>query len=99
MAKLSLRQRAIDDLNEIWKYTAEKWSEKQADKYYAMLALACRQLAENPGARKSYERISEKLLGLRIGRHIIFYQEISGNEIEIIRILHARMDLKSRLDA
>ena len=35
MAKVVLRQEAIDDLNDIWDYTFEKWSEKQADKYYA----------------------------------------------------------------
>jgi toxin ParE1/3/4 len=32
MAKVILRQKAIDDLNNIWDYTFEKWSEKQANK-------------------------------------------------------------------
>lgn len=32
MAKVVLRQEAIDDLNSIWNYTFEKWSEKQANK-------------------------------------------------------------------
>lgn len=31
MAKVTLRQKAIDDLNDIWDYTFEQWSEKQAD--------------------------------------------------------------------
>jgi toxin ParE1/3/4 len=34
MAKVVFRQEAINDLNNIWKYTYEKWSENQADKYY-----------------------------------------------------------------
>jgi toxin ParE1/3/4 len=33
MAKVILRQEAIDDLNDIWDYTFEEWSEVQADKY------------------------------------------------------------------
>jgi toxin ParE1/3/4 len=33
MAKVILRKKAIDDLNDIWDYTFEKWSAKQADKY------------------------------------------------------------------
>lgn len=37
MAKVILRQEAIDDLNNIWDYTFEKWSENQADKYYATI--------------------------------------------------------------
>jgi toxin ParE1/3/4 len=30
MAKIIFRQQAIDDLNAIWVYTRDKWSEKQA---------------------------------------------------------------------
>jgi hypothetical protein len=37
VAKVILRQKAIDDLNEIWAYTFENWSEKQADRYYSTL--------------------------------------------------------------
>ena len=32
MANVALRQKAIDDLNDIWDYTYKMWSEKQADK-------------------------------------------------------------------
>ena len=34
MAEIIFRQEAIDDLNKIWEYTFEKWSESQADKYW-----------------------------------------------------------------
>ena len=45
MAKVILRQEAIDDLNDLWIYTFDKWSEKQADKYYTALEFACTQTA------------------------------------------------------
>lgn len=98
MAKVILRQEAIDDLNDIWTYTFEEWSEKQADKYYASLEFACLQIGQNPGLGKEYQGISNNLLGLRTGRHIIFYQVLNEQEIEIIRILHERMDLTNRLN-
>ena len=98
MAKVVLRQEAINDLNNIWFYTFEKWSEKQADKYYSNLEFACQQIGENPELGKVYEGIKSSLLGLRTGKHIIFYQILSEKEIEIIRILHERMDLKNRID-
>ena len=98
MAKVALRQRAIDDLNNIWLYTFEEWSEKQADKYYATLEFTCMQIGENPQLGREYKEISHNLLGLRTGKHIIFYQVISKDEIEIIRILHEQMDLKNRLN-
>lgn len=40
MAKLILRQEAINDLTGIWEYTVERWSENQANKYYEAIKLA-----------------------------------------------------------
>jgi len=97
MSKVILRQEAIDDLNNIWDYTFEKWSEKQADKYYAIIKMACNWIGENPDIGKEYKGIRRNLLGLKSEKHIIFYQQISSDRIEIIRILHERMDLKNRL--
>lgn len=97
MAKVILQQEAIDDMNDIWIYTFEEWLEKQADKYYATLEFACTQIGKKPELGEGYERINSNLPGLRTGKHIIFYQVINKQEIEIIRILHERMDLKSRL--
>ena len=71
MAKVTLRQEAINDLNEIWEYTFFKWSEKQADKYYALLEFTIIQLGENPDLGKKYEQIDRNLLGLKTGRHIL----------------------------
>lgn len=98
MAKVILRQEAIDDLDDIWAYTFEEWSERQADKYYATLEFACTQIGKNPELGIEYEGMNRSVLGLRAGRHIIFYQIITKDEIEIIRILHERMDLKNRLN-
>lgn len=97
MAKVILRQEAIDDLNDIWNYTLEEWSEAQADKYYATIEFACTQIGINPDLGKKFEEIDKNLLGLRTGKHIIFYQIINKDEVEVIRILHERMDLKNRL--
>ena len=97
MAKVILRQEAINDLNNIWDYTFEKWSETQADKYYEMLKLSCFEIGKNPEIGKEYNVIDKNLLGLHAGRHIIFYRLIDKYEIQVIRILHDRMDLKSRL--
>ena len=97
MVKIVLRQEAIDDLNDIWDYTFKKWSEKQADKYYATVKRACNGIGENPNIGKEYDEINKNLLGLKSGKHIIFYKQISSYRIEIIRILHEQMDLKNRI--
>lgn len=46
MAKIILKQEAIDDLNNICEYTFVKWSESQADKYYSMLNLSCKEIGK-----------------------------------------------------
>lgn len=97
MAKVILRQKAIDDLNDIWDYTFEKWSVKQADKYYAIIKIACKGIGENPEVGKEYDGINTNLLGLKCEKHIIFYKQISNDRIAVIRILHERMDLKKRI--
>ncbi len=34
MAKYTLTNKAVKDLSEIWNYTFDQWSERQADFYY-----------------------------------------------------------------
>jgi toxin ParE1/3/4 len=97
MAKFSFTNRALDDLIEIWDYTVEQWSENQAEKYYILIMASCMDLANNPQLGKSYNIVSQNLLGYKCGEHVIFYQKIVKNEIEIARVLHGMMDLKSKI--
>lgn len=84
-------------MNDIWEYTFEKWSAKQADNYYETIKLACNMIGQNPDIGKEYDGINKNLLGLKSGKHIIFYQSLDEEKIEVIRILHERMDLKNRI--
>ena len=97
MAKFILTNKAVLDLSNIWNYTFDIWSEKQADKYYQMLLNNCQMIADNPTSGKNYEGVLNRLLGHKIGHHIIFYRIESEKEILIIRILHKQMDLKNRI--
>jgi toxin ParE1/3/4 len=97
MAAFVLSNKAVEDLSEIWSYSREAWSEHQADTYYHMLLDACRDLADGKVAGKAYPEIQLDVSGFRIGQHIVFYREIDEGEIEIIRILHSRMDLRNRM--
>ena len=47
--------------------------------------------------RKNYTEIEKEIYGYKSGQHLIFYRVLNLNEIEIIRILHSRMDLKKRI--
>ena len=95
MADFRLTNKAVEDLSDIWDYTCETWSEKQVDRYYTTLLDFCKELAEKPKIGKKYEEVSSNLLGYKANQHIIFYRVVSHKEIEVVRILHSRMDLKN----
>lgn len=97
MAKYSLTTKAVEDLSAIYEYTYEFWSEFQADKYYSELIYFCEMLAENPRIGKSYHELGIEILGFLSNKHIIFYQIIGVNEIKVVRILGAEVDLKNRM--
>jgi len=97
MSKYYLTNKAVDDLSKIWDYTYEVWSENQADKYYYELLDVCQQLSDIKILGRNYIEIDKEIFGFKSGQHIIFYRIINENEIEIIRFLHSRMDLKNRI--
>lgn len=98
MGRYFLTNQAVADLGDIWNFTFDRWSEKQADKYYREFLVAFQELADNPGSGRNYDEIRMHLKGAGIGRHIVFFRSLNEQEIEVIRILHERMDLKSRLE-
>jgi toxin ParE1/3/4 len=98
MAKYVLTKKAVEDLSNIWEYTYEVWSESQADKYYELLTNSFQELVQYPELGKSYDEIDRAILGLQVGKHIVFYRVAESKDIEILRILHQRMDFKNRMD-
>ena len=98
MPKVRYSNKAVEDLSSIWDYTFTQWSENQADEYYTMLISACnRLLYPSVISNRSYEEISEGLLGVKAGHHLIFYNILENDDVMIIRILHEKMDIKQHL--
>jgi toxin ParE1/3/4 len=96
MANYILTNKAVDDLSTIWDYSFEVWSESQADKYYRMLLDHCQDVADSKISGKQYPEINKEVFGVKAGQHIIFYRKVKS-KIEVIRILHGRMDLKNKM--
>lgn len=96
--KYKLSNRAITDLKDIWRYTLENWSRKQADRYisglledFDKISLAPRQTGQ------SCDYIRNGYWKRPCGRHIIFYRILEDGSVLISRILHERMDYKRHL--
>ncbi|MFM2393198.1 MAG: hypothetical protein RLZZ546_1180 [Bacteroidota bacterium] len=98
MAKIVFTNKAKEDLKQIWEYTYETWSEKQADKYYEEIIQSCLNLIVDQEQGKNYSIIFENLKGIKCNKHIIFYRVLKSRNIEIERILHEKMDVKKHLN-
>ena len=97
MPKYHLSNKAVEDLTKIWEYTFEIWSEEQADNYYEDLISNCQKLGENQFLGRNYTEVNDEIFGFKSDQHLIFYRIVNDNEIEIIRFLHSKMDLKNKI--
>ncbi|MCT4665983.1 MAG: type II toxin-antitoxin system RelE/ParE family toxin [Flavobacteriales bacterium] len=94
-----ISEEAGNDLEKIWLYTLETWSMEQADRYFNLIMNEIEYLTSNPKSGKDYNDIRKGYYSSRIKLHFIFYKINSKREeIEIIRILHQRMDIESWLN-
>ena len=66
MARLYFTNKAIEDLEAIWKYTVKTWSENQAEIYNSLLIDSCQKLAAEPTLGKSYEVVEKISLALKL---------------------------------
>ena len=98
MSKIRLSRKAIADLDGIWDYTLETWSEDQAVAYYRQIYTSIQKLNHLPVfLEKKYDVIKPGLMGYKAGHHIIFYKKHNDGSIWIDRILHERMDYQRHL--
>lgn len=94
-----ISKEAGNDLENIWLFTFKNWSIEQADRYFNLIMNEIEYIALHPKSGKDYNGVRKGYYRSRIKSHIIFYKiNNKRNEIEVIRILHQRMDTQSRLN-
>jgi toxin ParE1/3/4 len=92
-----ISNQALIDLEQIWLYTFRNWSIEQSDRYYNLLINEMDYVSQNQESGKSMNHIKNGYRASKVKSHLIFYKTSSESEIEIIRILHERMDIENRL--
>jgi len=97
MLKLLLSPKAIIDVEEIFEFTYLTWGISQAEKYQDELFDSMITISNNPKIGSLYYHKKGNYRKLNVNRHLIFYR-LTEQECIVIRILHERMDLKTKLD-
>lgn len=93
--KVHYRPAALSDLANIGDYTAGRWGKQQTRTYIGQIADTIDRVLATPGIGQAANHITPGLRKIRSGSHIIFYY-IGNGRIDVVRILHQRMDLEGR---
>ena len=92
MSGVVLSPKAKADLSEIWDYTYSEWGVEQAEKYvrdlWSVMQEQTRELTKSVDigdVRKGYRKV-------RSGSHVIFFKVTRVGVVDVMRILHQKMD-------
>ena len=97
MVEIVEKPLARADLKGIWRYSYEHWGAEQADRYLVALEAGILKLALNPLLGKARDYIRPGYRSIQIARHVVYYRK-RGAIIEIVRVLHERMEPGSHLE-
>jgi len=90
-----LSPRAEADLEEIWLYTAERWSVEQAESYTNDIFDTFERLAEQLMVGRLVS-VREGYFRALTGRHAVYFS-MRGDTVVVIRVLHQSMDVERQL--
>jgi toxin ParE1/3/4 len=112
MAGFRISRPARADLERILEISLERWGDDGQVRYRALLEAALHAIASDPegpvtrdrgllgaGLRSLHVRHARRAPGVHDPVHIIYYRWTRTTSIEVVRILHERMDPAAHLDA
>jgi len=97
MIKYTLREKAKVDIDNIWIYTRKTWSENQANDYFNIILDCIETTAQDPEIGQLYDHPELVYRKVKVKSHYVFYRTDSKTSIEVIRVLHEKMDIDSHL--
>jgi toxin ParE1/3/4 len=87
------------DLERIWDYTHDhdRWGVDQAEEYLRELQRAVERAAANPLIGRACDEVRPGYRKLAAGSHTLFYRLTTEGVIDVVRVLHQRMDIDRHL--
>lgn len=96
MPSFKVTVKAKSDLIAIGRFTEKEWGVDKRRSYLKQLDTCFTQLASNPELGVAVDFVAQGYRKFPHGSHLIFYKLNSEDIVEIIRVLHKRMDVESK---
>jgi toxin ParE1/3/4 len=97
VSRYLLSPAAQADLEQIWDYTHDQWRIEQAEAYLRELQGAIERAAANPQIGRACDEVGAGYRKLAAGSHTLFYRVSAEGVIDVVRVLHQRMDVDRHL--
>lgn len=91
-----IHEKANEDLNNIFIYSAEAFGIERAEKYIDDLVSAFQALANNYKQGRDCSHVYPDLYAFNVVSHVIYYESIKEG-VSIYRVLHKSMDYQKHL--
>jgi toxin ParE1/3/4 len=91
-----LSAKALADLDSIWAYSQTQWGDGQAESYLRRIQQAIALVASDLRRARPCDELRPGYRRIAAGSHVIFCRQM-GETLEVIRILHQRMDFDRHL--
>lgn len=90
-ARYRLTPAALADLDNIWRFSAETWSARQADRYLDDLVRVFEMIAAVPTLAREHREFDPPVRIHSYQSHLIIYMQ-DGEHVAILRLLSGRQD-------
>lgn len=92
MVKVRVQEAASYRLDEIYRYTRNRWSTQQADRYIAGLFDAFEKIETGGVASKPVPaEFDVDGFFFRYEKHVVYWRRLANSDVGIVTILHERM--------
>jgi toxin ParE1/3/4 len=87
---------ADGQLQEIWRYSRDRWGAAQANAYFAVVEAALHAAIKTPALLRPRADLGEAIVARKVGSHVA-YGFVHEEVFVVVAVLHARMDPKRHL--
>ena len=98
MSRYVLSPAARDDLEQIWDYSSERSDYHQAEACLREVQHAIERVGSNPTIGRACNYVRSGYRKHAVGSHTLYYRVGSDDVIDVVRVLHQRMDADRHLD-